>query len=154
MRFVIDSNVVFTIIIAGDKSKAFRIIKDYDLTFYFPEDGLLEFKKHKDKLKKYSKEFELRSFLAFSLIHVIPSEVYEDKIPEAYDIAKNFDEKDTPFIALALKLNIPIWTNDRKIIEYGLKSGKYLVLDTESIEDLLKGTSINEIKQKLEKKYH
>ncbi len=84
MRFVIDSNVVFTIIIAGDKSKAFRIIKDYDLTLYFPEDGLLEFKKHKSKLKKYSKEFELKSFLAFSLIHVIPSEIYEDdKIPEA-----------------------------------------------------------------------
>jgi len=152
MRFVVDSNVVFTIIIAGDKSKAFRIVRDYNLTLYFPEDGLLEFKKHKDKLKKYSKEFELKSFLAFSLIHVIPSEIYEDKIPEAYNIAKQFDEKDTPFIALALKLNIPIWTNDRKIIEYGLKTGKYLALDTESLEDLLKGTSIDEIKQKLEKK--
>ena len=152
MRFVVDSNVVFTIIIAGDKSKAFRIVRDYNLTLYFPEDGLLEFKKHKVKLKKYSKEFELKSFLAFSLIHVIPSEIYEDKIPEAYNIAKQFDEKDTPFIALALKLNIPIWTNDKKIIEYGLKTGKYLALDTESLEDLLKGTSIDEIKQKLEKK--
>jgi len=49
MRFVVDSNVVFTIIIAGDKSKAFRIIREYDVTLYFPEDGLLEFKKHKDK---------------------------------------------------------------------------------------------------------
>ncbi len=44
MRLVIDSNVVFTVIIAGDKSKAFKIIRDYDLTLYFPEDGLLEFK--------------------------------------------------------------------------------------------------------------
>ena len=153
MRYVVDSNVIFTIIIAGDKSKAFKIIRDYDLTLYFPEDGLLEFKKHKDKLKKYSKEFELKSFLAFSLIHVIPSEIYEDKIPEAYNIAKQFDEKDTPFIALALKLNIPIWTNDKKIIEYGLKTGKYLALDSESLENLLKGISINEIKQKLEKMY-
>ncbi|WP_456328099.1 PIN domain-containing protein [Archaeoglobus sp.] len=153
MRLVVDSNVVFTIIIAGNKSKAFRIIKDYNLTLYFPEDGLLEFKKHKDKLKKYSKEFELKSFLAFSLIHVIPSEIYEDKIPEAYNIAKQFDEKDSPFIALALKLNIPIWTNDKKLIEYGLKTNKYLALDSESLDDLLKGTGIDEIKQKLEKKY-
>ena len=114
---------------------------------------MLEFKKHKDKLKKHSKEFELKSFLAFSLIHVIPSEIYEDKIPEAYDIAKQFDEKDTPFIALALKLNIPVWTNDKKMIEYGLKTGKYLALDSESLEDLLKETSIDEIKQKLEKKH-
>jgi len=34
MRLVVDSNVVFTIVIAGDKSKAFRIIKDHDLTLY------------------------------------------------------------------------------------------------------------------------
>jgi len=151
MRLVIDSNVVFTVIIAGDKSKAFRIIRDYDLTLYFPEDGLSEFKKHKDKLKKYSREFELKSFLAFSLIHVIPSEIYEDKVSEAYNIAKQFDEKDTPFIALALKLNIPIWSNDRKIIEYGIKSGKYLALDSESLEDLLKGISVDEIKRRLMK---
>ena len=45
MRLVIDSSVVFTIVIAGDRSKAFKIIRDYDLTLYFPEDGLLEFKK-------------------------------------------------------------------------------------------------------------
>jgi len=153
MRLVVDSNVVFTIVIAGDKSKAFRIIKDHDLTLYFPEDGLLEFKKHKDKLKKYSKEFELKSFLAFSLIHVILSEIYEDKISEAYNMAKQFDEKDTPFIALALKLNIPIWTNDSKIIEHGLKTGNYLALDSESLEDLLKGANINEIKRKLMKRY-
>jgi len=154
MRLVVDSNVVFTIVITGDKSKAFRIIRDHDLILYFPEDGLLEFKKHKDKLKKYSKEFELKSFLAFSLIHVIPSEIYEDKISEAYNMAKQFDEKDTPLIALALKLNIPIWTNDRKIIEYSIRSGKYLALDSESLEDLLKGANINEIKRKLMKRYN
>jgi predicted nucleic acid-binding protein len=153
MRFVVDSNVVFTIIIAGDKSKAFSIIRDYDLTLYFLEDGLLEFKKHKDKLKKYSKEFELRSFLALSLIHVIPSEIYEDKIPEAYSIAKQFDEKDTPFIALALKLNIPIWTNDKRMIEYGLKTDKFLALDSQALEDLLKGCSVDEIRQKLRGRY-
>ena len=101
-------------------------------------------------MKKYSKEFELKSFLAFSLIHIIPFEIYEDKIPEAYNIAKHFDEKDTPFIALALKLNIPIWTNDKKIIKCGLKTGKYLALDLEALEDL-QGTTIDEIKQKLKR---
>jgi predicted nucleic acid-binding protein len=34
------------------------------------------------------------------------------------------DVKDTPFIALALKLNIPIWAEDKKMIEFGLKTGK------------------------------
>ncbi len=36
MRLVVNSNVVFTIIIAENKSKAFKIIRDYNLILYFP----------------------------------------------------------------------------------------------------------------------
>jgi len=54
------------------------------------------------KFEETREEFELKSFLAFSLIHVIPPEIYENKIPEAHNIVKQFDEKDSPFIALAL----------------------------------------------------
>jgi len=50
------------LIIAENKSKAFKMIKDYDLTLYLPEDGLLEFKKQRNKLERHSKEFELKSF--------------------------------------------------------------------------------------------
>lgn len=58
---------------------------------------------------------------------------------EAHNICSNFDPKDTPFIALALKLNIHIWTNDKEMIRHGLKSGRYLALDTQAVENLLKG---------------
>ncbi len=55
-----------------------------------------------------------------------------------YYTMEEFDIDDWPFIALALKLNIPIWTNDKSMIIYGSKSGKYLALDTQAVEDLLK----------------
>ncbi len=118
-----------------------------------PEEGLAELHEHAKKLKDLSSEFENALMLLFTRIHVIPKEFYEDKIQEAYEIAKDFDPKDTPFIALALKLNIPIWTNDKAMIVYGLKSGKYLALDTNAIEDLIKGKSLEEVREGLKRKF-
>ena len=42
-----------------------------------------------------------------------------------------------PFIALALKLSIPIWTGDKKVIEFGLKTENYAALDIKAVEDLI-----------------
>jgi predicted nucleic acid-binding protein len=74
-------------------------------------------------------------------------------IQSAKQIAAEFDVDDYPFLALALKLDVPIWTNDKEIIKYGLKTGKYLALDTEALENLLREKSIELIKDDLEKKY-
>lgn len=77
---------------------------------------IYEFRKHSKKLKNRSGMFEEAMFLAFSFIRIMPRELYSDVMQKAYNICK-FDEKDTPFVALALKLGIPVWTNDRGIIE-------------------------------------
>ncbi|AIY90196.1 PIN domain-containing protein [Geoglobus acetivorans] len=137
MKLVVDSNILFSIVVSGERSKAYEGIRNHSLILYFPEEGLLEFRKHKNKLEEHSEEFELRSFIAFSLVHVIPFEVYRDKISEAYTIAREFDERDTPFIALALKLGIPVWSGDRKMIEYGQNSGKFRAIDTASLKNIL-----------------
>jgi hypothetical protein len=39
------------------------------------------------------------------------------------------------------------------MIKYGLISEKYLALDTEALENLLKGKSLEEIKEDLRKKF-
>ncbi len=112
-----------------------------------------EFKRHKVKLRKFAKEFEYRTLLAFSFVRIIPLEFYSDKIKEAYEIASKFDEKDTPFIALALKLNIPIWTGDKKMLLASLSDKKFIALDTVALESLLSGKSldrvINDMKSRL-----
>ena len=64
----------------------------------------------------------------------------------AKKIADEFDPDDFPFIALALKLNAPIWTNDKNLIVYGLKSGAYLAVDTKVVEKLIRGKSLEEIR--------
>jgi len=57
----------------------------------------------------------------------------EKYIQMAKKIANEFDLDDFPFIALALKLNAPIWTNDKII--HGLKSEEYLAVDTKAVEN-------------------
>ena len=135
---VIDSNMIFASLIKGKKSKTLiRIIMlEETIDIVLPEEGLAELHEHSKKLKELSKDFENALMLLFTRIHVVPKEFYEDEIQEAYEIAKNFDPEDTPFIALALKLDVPIWTNDKRMIIYGLKTGKYLALDTQAVEKL------------------
>ena len=86
-------------------------------------------------------------------IELIDESFYGDRVTEAFELAKRFDEKDAPFIALALKFDAPIWTNDKKLIEFGLKTGKYIALDTQAVEDLLKEESMDKVVGKLRRRY-
>jgi len=114
---VIDTNILISALIKDDSTTA-EIIKSGIFEIYYPEDGMFELKKYRDYIvKKRKKALQKMSFdyaLNFLLesVIVIPSSLYEDKIREAYEIMKNIDEKDTPFLALALKLQCPIWSND------------------------------------------
>ena len=73
--------------------------------------------------------------LILKKINKIPKEEYEDKIKEAYEIMKDIDEKDTHYIALALKLNCPIWSNDNDL----KKQNKVKVYNTkELLEEFFK----------------
>lgn len=152
---IVDSNVIFASLIKGESSKTLSriIMLEEAIEIVLPEEGLAELHEHSKKLKELSKDFENALVLLFTRIHVIPKEFYEDKIQEAYEIAKNFDPEDTPFIALALKLNIPVWTNDRQMIVHGLKSGRYLAIDTKAVEELLEGKSLEDVKKGLEKRF-
>ncbi len=48
-------------------------------------------------------------------IEIIPLEEYAGKSDEAQKLCKR-DQSDWPFAALALKLNIPIWTSDPDLL--------------------------------------
>ncbi|RLF92059.1 hypothetical protein DRN82_00810 [Thermococci archaeon] len=150
MNVVVDSNILFSIIVSGRKSKAFRLLEEHEITLFAPEEIIFEFRRHTCKLKKFAKDFEYRTFLAFSLVQILPLEFYSDKIKEAYEVASKFDEKDTPFIALAMKLNVPIWTGDRKMLLASLSSKKFVALDTLALESLLAGKSLEEVLKDME----
>ena len=109
-------------------------LKD-NLEMYAPEDILYEFRKYSEELKNKSEEFEETVFLVFSFIRIIHKEVYLDTMEKAQNICTKFDEKDSPFIGLALKLKIPIWTNDKGILK---NKGEYQTITMTELKDLLK----------------
>jgi len=89
---------------------------------------------------------------AFKLVNIVPREFYEEKLKEAYAIAEKFDPKGTPFIALALKLNIPVWTEDKDLVKNSFQTRKYVALDTIAVEEILLGKTTEEALQNLMKR--
>lgn len=142
IRIVIDTNILISALI---KDNAFteKLLKSEFLDLYYPEDGLSEIEYYKEyiisKRNRYTqiKSFEYALKFILESIQIIPSELYSSRIKDAYEIMKNIDEKDTPFLALALQLNCPVWSNDPH-----LKQQKIAVAyTTDEISRILKTAS-------------
>jgi predicted nucleic acid-binding protein len=137
IRIIVDSNIIFSLVIKEKSSTYLNIFLKDNLEFFAPEDIIHEFRIHKEELKGKSEEFERGIFLAFSFVRIIPREFYRDMMRKAFEICKNFDEKDSPFVGLALKLEAPIWTNDKAIIQ---NKGEYQTISTATLRGSLRGS--------------
>ena len=156
---VVNSNILFSYFVFSEKIE--NIILSSNVILYTPDWAIYELNKYfSDRIAKRvekkgisKEELELIVLDVMQRLIVIPKALYIDKWEEAVRIAGQFDEKDTPFIALATKLGIPLWTGDKKMIIYGLKSGKYLTLDTKAVEELIKGKQLEEALENLKKRF-
>ncbi len=115
MLVVVDANAVFSALIRKGKPfevfKANKIFNTFD--FVAPEFLFSEIGKRMDKIlaeTQLAKE-ELAELLAFikGEISLISLYQFSDRLPEATQL--NF--KDSPYLALALKLNCPILSGDK-----------------------------------------
>ena len=116
MRLVVDTNVLFTYFWEDSFSKG--ILVDQDLEFFAPEHALFELKKHQKEIQEKTKisdeDFKklLRDLATF--VEFIPLKEYSQFLSKASSIP---DKDDVDFIALALKMNCPIWSNDSHLKE-------------------------------------
>lgn len=123
---VVDTNLIFSALIPKS-SKIRELLFDTNLAFYAPNFLISEIYKH--KLIKNSKLKESEFFLYFNgiteRINFIPTDLIGiNSKQKAYNLCKNVDLKDIPFVALAIDLDIPFWTGDKKLKE-GLKMKGY-----------------------------
>lgn len=113
-------------------SLVFSVLK---AEFIAPKFVLKEFYKYKEECLKKSKlserDFEYRKDYVFSKIKFI--ELYEFKsfFKEAIKICK--DKDDVPYFALALKLKLPLWSNDKEL----KKQDEVRVLSTKDLIEIL-----------------
>jgi putative PIN family toxin of toxin-antitoxin system len=141
MKIIIDTNIIFSALLNTNS-----VIGEYLLDpiskfqFYSTEFVLDELDKYHDKLLKYSKltDAQLKTskvqiFKRLTLISDIAISI--DHWNVAYDVLKEIDPKDIPFLATALSLDGIIWTGDKKLIK-GLRSKgfKNIVVDTDGLQ--------------------
>ena len=113
MELVVDTNVMLSFFWKGSMVK--KLLMDQDVLLFAPEFALEEINKYEKeiirKAKITKKEFNfLREELAIA-IEFIPLKDYNNYLKKSLDFSP--DENDVDFFALALKLKIPLWSNDK-----------------------------------------
>ncbi len=115
MKFVVDTTVLFTFFWKDSFTKG--LLVDQDFEFFSPEFALEEINKYSNEILEKThtsleKFKELRGDLAI-FIEFIPLQEYKQFLPEALSLIPMYPyPNDTDFLALALKLKQPIWSND------------------------------------------
>ncbi len=122
---VIDTNIVFKAL-RLQNSFVREILNQSQFHFYAPKFLLVEIFKHKEKILKNNTQLEDEFYEYLNLLLQRITFVNEEIVSignyvEAYRLCKDIDEKDVPFVALALELSCDLWTFDQPIIK-GLKT--------------------------------
>lgn len=137
MKLVVDANILFSFF--RENPVRFMILNasSFNLKLFSPAHGVNELRSNISDLMKYSKlsKEEILSMIEKleKLIIVIPSLEYKNFKLKAQELSPHKSDKDTPYFALALKLNCPIWSN-----ESALKKQSWVpIFTTEELVNLL-----------------
>ncbi len=143
MRLVVDTNIIFSAILSSDGLVHDLFINSGEtFEFFSPTFVYEELKNNRSKLLKISnyseEELDYLQYTIFKRIELIDSNsLTNSEFQRAFELTKDIDENDTPFIALALALDSPVWTGDKKLKEGLSEKGVDWVLNTKDIRDLL-----------------
>lgn len=120
MRLVVDTNILLGALIKNSTTRT--ILLNPNHRFYLPEFAIDEVEKYFELISSKSglakKEIKiLFDLLAFNF-EVVPLEDFLQCFREAEKVMQSIDEKDVPFVALALCINCDgIWSNDMHLKE-------------------------------------
>lgn len=116
-QLVVNTNVLFSALLARGKTR--EIILKGNVDLYTPEYFFTELKNHLAEISERSglKEQKVKTLLdlLFERISIVAKETFKPSLPKARKIVNPIDPDDTPFFALALYLDIGIWSNDAEL---------------------------------------
>lgn len=142
MKIVVDTNIVFSSLLNADSQIHDILFNSQGIfDFYTPEFMEGELGRYSDKISQFSKldenrmaEAKLRLLRCVNLIS--ENLITEFYWQEALFLTKDVDEDDTPFVALAMQLQCPLWTGDKKLIEGVKMKGFLSIVPTKYLADL------------------
>lgn len=115
MKLVIDTNILFSALIAGGKTRKIIITDNQNL--HAPEYTFTELKNHQNEIKNKTKldkpDLQLLLNIILEQINITPKPEFKNPLPQAEKIIGEIDPDDVPFLALALHLDADIWSDDK-----------------------------------------
>lgn len=125
-RYATDANVIFASLISG-KENYERMFSDNK--FFIPDFALAEIQKYQPEILQKTKltfdELKAYTLGIFDRLTVVPNLVISTQSYfQAFNYCKDIDEKDTPYLALAIEFDIELLTNDIELVE-GLRRKGY-----------------------------
>ncbi len=137
MKIVLDSNILFSALISG-KELYIDIFRAMD--FYAPDFIFAELSKYQEKIIKKTKiKDEFISFAKelFSTITIIPGlAISKESYKKAQALCEDIDPKDAAYVALSIELNLPLWTNDKPLLEGLIDKGHEKLITTKEIFEM------------------
>ena len=118
MELVVDTSIVVAALLRSGTTRSLLFNPQFKL--FSPERVETEIVKNKEKFKQLGNFTEEQFFEAVAIVmkqmEITAFEDYKILEKEARIVCKR-DESDWPFVALALKLDLPIWSADPDILE-------------------------------------
>ncbi len=137
MDLVIDANILFAALLVENVSA--KLIYNHNIHLYAPDFLFEEFEKYKqlllEKSNRTEEEFNIAMKLLKKKIRIIAKEEFQSYLEKALQISP--DHKDAAYFAIALKMKIPLWSNDKQL------KGKQNIITVYSTHELVKLLNIN-----------
>jgi len=117
VELVIDANVLFAALIKDGDTRRFILLNNN--SFHIPEFTFEEMLEHtkelEEKIELPANEIGLilEHIIFAGKVRIVPLSEFSNFTKKAMDICS--DPDDTAYVALAMKLNIPLWSNDAKL---------------------------------------
>ena len=116
-QVIIDTNLVFAFLHKNQAKSARFFFSNQDYIFLTPNFFVYETFFHHDVILEKSKAIPEATYSLFEkvvekLFFINESTISVKNFIDAYHLCKDVDDKDTPFVALSLELNAPLWTRD------------------------------------------
>jgi predicted nucleic acid-binding protein len=144
MKIVVDTNIVFSTLLNPHSAIGEILMNIQDeFTFYAPELLKDELKRYSPKIAAHSKLdknalADIEALVLSGINFVAEENISEQSWALAWSIAKDIDEDDTPFVALAIELGTKLWTGDKVLTRGLIKKEFDIALTTAGLKLLLK----------------
>jgi predicted nucleic acid-binding protein len=139
MKIVVDSNIIFSAILASQSNIGQLILFGSKYFDYYSVDLLKqEIYRHKDKIQQITGYSDSQFLTIYNLliakIHFIDDIIIPDKdLNTAITLVSKIDADDVMFVALSNYLHCNLWTGDKHLIKGLKKEGFTRIISTKDL---------------------